>query len=101
MRPGRFRFNLRQMMVAVAVIGLVLAYAARYYVCNSIANNHLRALVLLYEKYPFARSETQKEMEMYYEINYTKYKRAAIYPWVHVRHRFVPFYDSGRSETAP
>jgi hypothetical protein len=100
MRPGRFRFTLRQMMVAVAVISLVFAYGARYYVCNSIANNHLRAWEALLRKFPFARNDVQNEMETYYESNYLRYKEAAIYPWVRVQHRFVPFDDARRSEIA-
>jgi hypothetical protein len=100
MRFGRFRFTLRRMMVAVAVIGLLLAYPARYYACNSIAKKHFKCLVSIGNNNPFARSPTEREMETYYETNYIKYKRAAIYPWVRVQHRFVPFDEARRSETA-
>ncbi len=95
MRLGRFRFTLRQMMVALAFIGLVLACAARYYECNSIADKHMQNLIVLYKEYPFARTDTQNKIEIYYEYNYIKYKQAAIYPWVRVQHRFVPFDDAG------
>ncbi len=88
-------------MVAVAVVGLVLAYAARYFACNSIADRHLRALVSLYQKSPFSRSDAEREMESYHEVNNMRYKRAAIHPWVPVRHRFIPFDEAGRPGTAP
>jgi hypothetical protein len=91
------------MMVAVAAVGLAFAYAARYYECNSIADKHLQQLVLLYQKYSFGvhNVKSLEEMETYYERNYIENKRAAIYPWVRVEHRFVPFDEVGRSETAP
>ncbi len=103
MRVNRLRCTVRRMMVAVAVIGLALAYAARCYRCHSIANQHLRALNALYQGRPFLfrHDESLEDMAAYYGSNWEKYQRAAIYPWVRVRHRFVPFGEASPRERQP
>lgn len=93
MRIGRYRFNLRRAMVWVAVIGLVLAYAARYRVYNALADKHQAAL--LSGPVLHVRSARQIKRVTYHLNNRDRYRSAAIYPWVLVQNHFVPFDPTG------
>lgn len=100
MRLRRSRFTVRRMMIALAVIGLAIAYIIRYYKYNSIANSHLQAFEAIYKGQGLI-SLHGDELDNYHESNYHKYKRAAIYPWVRLPPRFVPFVETRRSATVP
>ncbi len=99
MRVGRIRFTLRRASVGVAVISLLLAYAARYRACNAIAEQHRSAFL----SGPRFNRHTMAEHERvsYYSDNIDRYTRAAIHPWVGVPIRFVPFDPTGFSTVEP
>jgi hypothetical protein len=89
MRLPRVRFTMRRMMVAVAILGAVLAYAERWQRYRRLGAYHLKQATAKTWSIPQADGSgyylmPDDKVAIKHFERADEYNRAAIFPWVRV-----------------